>query len=154
MVKAAHDKKMKVLLDIVTNHMGQVFYYDINMNGEPDERVGGNGCQQADPNDRTCKVQSSGIAHVNEVLAVDPVNSIALGLLYAAQKESGDNAGAVATLLRLQKADPSNTARAQQVAEALAQLDPKQALPLLDTPPPPTTTSSGSVLVQGSWLAC
>jgi tetratricopeptide (TPR) repeat protein len=69
----------------------------------------------------------------NEVLAVDPLNKIALGLLYAAQKESGDNAGAVATLLRLQKADPNNATMTQQVAEALAQLDPKQALPLLDT---------------------
>ena len=39
MVDAAHAKGIKVILDIVTNHLGQVFYYDINLNGQPDERV-------------------------------------------------------------------------------------------------------------------
>jgi len=34
---------MKVIVDIVTNHIGQLFYYDINNNGEPDERVSGSG---------------------------------------------------------------------------------------------------------------
>ncbi len=37
MVNAAHDRKMKVVLDIVTNHMGQLFYYDINGNGQADD---------------------------------------------------------------------------------------------------------------------
>jgi alpha-amylase len=32
---------MKVVVDIVTNHLGQLFYYDINMNGQPDDRVAG-----------------------------------------------------------------------------------------------------------------
>src|SRR5262249_43484632 len=66
LVDAAHQKQMKVILDLVTNHMGQLFYYDINMNGEPDERTGGNGCEQTNPADPTCQVQSSGISHVNE----------------------------------------------------------------------------------------
>jgi alpha-amylase len=68
MVDAAHKKKIKVILDIVTNHMGQVFFYDINMNGEPDERVGGVGCDKSYPGDPdpTCKVSTSGITHVNE----------------------------------------------------------------------------------------
>jgi len=53
LVFKAHELKMKVIVDIVTNHMGQLFYYDINMNGEPDERVSGDGV-------------SSGVTHINE----------------------------------------------------------------------------------------
>ena len=40
---AAHDIGLKVVLDIVTNHMGQVFYYDTNLNGNPDIYIGGSG---------------------------------------------------------------------------------------------------------------
>jgi alpha-amylase len=40
---AAHDHGLKVVLDIVTNHMGQVFYYDTNLNGNPDIYIGGSG---------------------------------------------------------------------------------------------------------------
>ena len=50
MVNAAHTAGLKVILDIVTNHVGQLFYYDINGNGEPDERVwtaGENYCDSA-----------------------------------------------------------------------------------------------------------
>jgi hypothetical protein len=39
MVDAVHAQNMKVVLDIVTNHVGQLFYYDINGNGEPDTQV-------------------------------------------------------------------------------------------------------------------
>ncbi|MFO0760179.1 MAG: alpha-amylase family glycosyl hydrolase [Byssovorax sp.] len=68
MVAAAHRKNMKVILDIVTNHLGQLFYYDINQNGQPDENVAGNGCDKAFPGspDPTCQVSSSGVKHVNE----------------------------------------------------------------------------------------
>ena len=41
LVDKAHQRKMKVVLDIVTNHVGQLFYYDINGNGQPDEIVTG-----------------------------------------------------------------------------------------------------------------
>jgi alpha-amylase len=40
---AAHAHGFKVILDIVTNHVGQVFYYDINKNGQPDEFFIGQG---------------------------------------------------------------------------------------------------------------
>lgn len=43
MVDEAHARGMLVILDIVTNHMGQVFYYDINQNGQPDDAVYGSG---------------------------------------------------------------------------------------------------------------
>ncbi len=43
MINEAHARGMLVILDIVTNHMGQVFYYDINHNGQPDESVQGSG---------------------------------------------------------------------------------------------------------------
>jgi len=43
LVDACHQRDMKVIIDIVTNHVGQVFYYDINLNGHPDEQLQGNG---------------------------------------------------------------------------------------------------------------
>jgi alpha-amylase len=43
LTQKAHARGMKVILDIVTNHMGQLFFYDINGNGVPDENVYGKG---------------------------------------------------------------------------------------------------------------
>ena len=42
-VDAAHARGLKVILDVVTNHVGQAFYYDINKNGQPDEFLLGQG---------------------------------------------------------------------------------------------------------------
>lgn len=39
MINALHEAGIKVILDIVTNHIGQLFYYDINGNQVPDETV-------------------------------------------------------------------------------------------------------------------
>jgi len=43
MVDAAHARGMLVILDVVTNHVGQLFYYDINGNGRPDDGLSGGG---------------------------------------------------------------------------------------------------------------
>ncbi len=43
LVDKAHARGMLVILDVVTNHMGQLFYYDINGNGQPDDTVSGGG---------------------------------------------------------------------------------------------------------------
>jgi glycosidase len=43
LVDRIHAKGMKVILDIVTNHMGQLFFYDINGNGVPDDNLYGAG---------------------------------------------------------------------------------------------------------------
>ncbi len=45
MVKIAHKNNIKVILDIVANHIGQLFYYDINGNGQPDDYLIGGGGQ-------------------------------------------------------------------------------------------------------------
>lgn len=43
LVDAAHGRDMKVVIDIVTNHVGQAFFYDMNLNGVADITLQGNG---------------------------------------------------------------------------------------------------------------
>lgn len=64
MVDAAHDRGIKVILDIVVNHVGQLFYYDINLNGQADERVAGAGPLIAPS--KPDGSPTSPVSHVNE----------------------------------------------------------------------------------------
>ncbi|MCA9670563.1 MAG: alpha-amylase [Myxococcales bacterium] len=43
LVDQLHDNGFKVILDIVTNHIGPLFYYDVNMNGRADDILFGGG---------------------------------------------------------------------------------------------------------------
>ena len=64
MIDKAHARGIKVILDIVVNHVGQVFYYDINLNGQADERVGGTGPLIAPK--KPDGTPTSPVHHVNE----------------------------------------------------------------------------------------
>src|SRR6185369_10206573 len=50
----------------VTNHVGQLFYYDINGNGQPDENVYGSGCGVHPPADTQPCPQPAVITHLTE----------------------------------------------------------------------------------------
>jgi len=63
LVNEAHRRNMKVVVDIVTNHLGQVFYYDINNNGQPDVSISGSGMP---PQGSSSSATSSGLAAISE----------------------------------------------------------------------------------------
>jgi glycosidase len=73
MVRECHARQIKVIVDIVTNHMGQMFFYDINNNGRPDEFLGGSGI--VDPmNPGRDAFQNPGGSHttISRVTEYDP----------------------------------------------------------------------------------
>ncbi len=47
LVDVMHGAGIKVIVDIVTNHVGQAFYYDVNRNGQPDITIFGAGDQDS-----------------------------------------------------------------------------------------------------------
>lgn len=51
-VDTLHEHGLKVILDIVTNHIGQLFYYDMNGNGQPDDTLFGGGGQSYGSNNQ------------------------------------------------------------------------------------------------------
>jgi alpha-amylase len=63
LVKKAHERNIKVIVDIVTNHMGQLFYYDINQNGQPDIQISESGTTGAPPGN---PVTPKPVVHITE----------------------------------------------------------------------------------------
>ena len=82
LVDKAHERNMLVILDVVTNHVGQLFYYDINGNGQPDDTISGGGfshtclqiCQQ---NPSACSADEmtycqNGSGYLERIIEWDP----------------------------------------------------------------------------------
>ena len=61
MIQYLHKHDIKVILDIVANHVGQLFYYDMNKNDQPDEMVMGS--------DMTCGSYCSHLVGVEDQAA-------------------------------------------------------------------------------------
>ncbi|RMH44067.1 MAG: alpha-amylase [Deltaproteobacteria bacterium] len=84
LVDAAHERGMLVILDVVLNHMGQLFYYDINGNGRPDDWLTGGGtphtcvqicnnparADECSPDERTYCAQA--ITYLERISEFDP----------------------------------------------------------------------------------
>ena len=82
MVDAAHARGILVILDVVTNHVGQLFFYDINGNGRPDDWIQGGGtshtCVQiCNPTPQLCSADElvycqEGADYLERIIEWDP----------------------------------------------------------------------------------
>jgi tetratricopeptide (TPR) repeat protein len=76
----------------------------------------------------------SALKVLNEVIRIDPKNSLALGFASVVYKEKGDQENAIRALVRMLELEPGNQTLQSQVVTELAQLGkPTVALPIIDT---------------------
>ena len=70
---------------------------------------------------------------VNEIMKIDPENSMALGFAFVAYQQKGDAENAVRTLITMQKLDPTNGSLREQIVQELAKLgQPQKALDIVN----------------------
>ena len=93
----------------------------------------------------------SALRVLNEIIAIDPKNSMALGFAFIAYQQKGDQANAIRSLVKMLELEPGNQTLQGQVVTELAKLgQPTVALPIIDTllmhnPGDPT-------LIRQKWL--
>ncbi len=76
--------------------------------------------------------QDSIISAANAVLAVDSTSIIALSNAADAYKAKGDTAKSIDYMLRIYRADPTNTTIGRQIVQIIAQTNPAAAIPIID----------------------
>jgi tetratricopeptide (TPR) repeat protein len=76
----------------------------------------------------------SALRVLNEVIRIDPKNSMALGFAFIAYQQKGDQENAVRSLVKMLELEPGNPMLQGQVVNELAKLGkPTVALPIIDT---------------------
>ena len=76
----------------------------------------------------------SALRVLNEVIRIDPKNSMALGFAFIAYQQKGDQENAIRAIVRMLELEPGNATLQGQVVTELAKLGkPTVALPILDT---------------------
>lgn len=76
----------------------------------------------------------SALRVLNEIVAIDPRNSMALGFAFIAYQQKGDQENAVRALVKMLELEPGNPSLQSQVVTELAKLgQPTVALPIIDT---------------------
>ena len=76
----------------------------------------------------------SALRVLNEVIRIDPKNSMALGFAFVAYQQKGDQENAIRSLVKMLELEPGNPMLQGQVVNELAKLGkPTVALPILDT---------------------